>query len=335
MSRPLYRGAALVCALAFLAQGAPVKAYLKVGVDTPNGTVAIKWSQVPVRYFVSDTGVPGVDSAQLRDAVVRSFNTWHSVGSAGVDGQFVGFTSASPVEEDDMSTIGFDNRPDLERTLAATHYVVDTRTGQILEADIFLNAAFPWSVAEAGDAGSYDVQSITTHEIGHLFGLGHSALGETELEGGGRSLIASGAVMFPIAFSAGNITGRTLFPDDVAGISDLYPSSTFRSSTGTLEGTITLNGQGLFGAHIVALNLSTGAMIGGFTLEPSGHFVIAGLAPGTYIARVEPLDDGDVGSFLSADLDVNTEFRVTYAKELATMHAGAARSGITIAVVPK
>ena len=335
MTGRLCRVGALACVVALVGVGTPVKAYLKVGVDTPSGTVAIKWTQLPVRYFVSDVGVSGVSSGQLHDAVVRSFNTWHAVASATVDSQFVGFTSASPVEEDDMSTIGFDNRPDLERTLAATHYVVDTRSGQILEADIFLNAAFPWSVAEAGEAGSYDVESITTHEIGHLFGLGHSALGETELEGGGRSLIASGAVMFPIAFSAGNITGRTLFPDDVAGISDLYPSATFRSSTGTLEGTVTLNGQGLFGAHIVALNLSTGAMIGGFALEPSGHFVIGGLAPGTYIARVEPLDDGDVGSFLSADLPVNTEFRVTYAKELATMHAGAARSGITVAVVPK
>ena len=334
MSRFL-RAAALVGALVVVAYGAPVMAYLKVGVDTPAGTVAISWNQLPVRYFVGHTGVPGVDSGQLRDAVARSFNTWHSVTSAAVDGTFVGFTSASPVDEDDMSTIGFDNRPDLERTLASTHYIVDTRTGQILESDLFLNSAFPWSVAEGGEPGRYDVQSITTHEIGHMFGLGHSALGETDLEGGGRSLIASGAVMFPIAFSAGNITGRTLFPDDVAGISDLYPSATFRTSTGTLEGNVTKGGQGLFGAHVVALNLSTGAMIGGFTLEPSGHFVIAGLAPGTYITRVEPLDDGDVGSFLSADLPLDTSFRVTYAKELATMHAGAARSGITIDAVPK
>ena len=112
--------------------------------------------------------------------------------------------------------------------LASTSFLVDRVTGALLESDIFFNSAFPWSVAPAGATGRFDLESIALHEIGHLSGLGHSALGETELrDGGGRRVLAAEAVMFPIAFTAGSIAARTLKADDIAGISDLYPEADF------------------------------------------------------------------------------------------------------------
>ena len=106
------------------------------------------------------------------------------------------------------------------------------RPARSLESDIFFNSAFPWSVAPAGEAGRFDLESIALHEIGHFSGLGHSALGETELrEGGGRRVLAAEAVMFPIAFTSGSIAARTLKADDIAGISDLYPDGGLRRSS--------------------------------------------------------------------------------------------------------
>jgi len=325
---------ALVIAVAALSP--PVQAYLKIGVTANGQVVALRWAQVPIRYFLTDAGVPGVTASQFREAVGRAFQTWHAVPSAAVDFSFVGFTGAEPGDQDNASTLGFSYRPDLERTLAVTSYLVDTRTGEMLESDIFFNSSFSWSVADAGEAGKYDVQSLATHEIGHFIGLGHSAIGETTLDSGGHHrLIAAGTVMFPIAFAAGDISMRRLRADDIAGVSDLYPAGTFRAATGTLQGTVTKDGKGVFGAHVTAFSLATGALVGGFSLDSSGAFAIAGLSPGSYIVRVEPLDDGDITSYFDAGGDVDTDFRVTYYAHILTVPAGGGAAPVSIAVTAK
>jgi hypothetical protein len=326
---------ALVVLVAAMALSPAAQAYLKVGVTANGQTVALRWAQLPVRYFVTDAGVPGVTASQFRDAVGRAFKTWHDVPSAAIDFTFVGFTGGEPGDQDNASTLGFQARPDLERTVAATSYLVDTRTGELLESDIFFNSAFSWSVAESGERGRYDVQSIATHEIGHFLGLGHSAIGESTLSGGDRRLIAAGSVMFPIAFSPGDISARQLRPDDVAGVSDLYPASAFRVDTGTIQGTITKGGKGIFGAHVTAFSLASGAIVGGFTLDAAGNFAIAGLAPGSYIVRVEPLDDGDISSYFDDTVDVDTNFRVAYYPHILTVPAGGSAPSIVVTVTPK
>ena len=220
-------------------------------------------------------------------------------------------TDRPPSDNDGVTLLAFADRPELDRTLGATSYTIDVASGALLEADVFFNAAFPWSVAPAGQAGRFDLESIATHEIGHLLGLGHSALGETEVVGTGRRVLSAGAVMFPIAFSPGNIDGRRLQPDDIAGASDIYPDGTFRESTGSVSGRVTKNGLGVFGAHVVAMHLRSGALVGTFTLDDSGAFVLAGLEPGPVVLRVEPLDDGDVTSFIESQ-QVDLDFRVAF-----------------------
>ena len=200
--------------------------------------------------------------------------------TASITYQFGGFTRSLPGEDDGRSTLGFLNEPDLDRVLASTSYLVDDVTGELLESDIFFNSAFPWSVAATGERGRWDLETIALHEIGHFSGLGHSAIGETEMAGGGRRVLSTGAVMFPIALGAGDISGRTLRPDDIAGISDLYPDGDFNDDTGSVSGRVTKNGSGVFGAHVVAFDPRTGEMVGNFTLDTDGQFSIAGPPPG-------------------------------------------------------
>ncbi len=320
-----------------VAQAQPAFAYLKFGVTIDGQQKTLKWSQTPVQYFISDTGIPGVESSDLQAAAGRAFDTWQAVPTASITYQFGGVTSARPLDDDGRSTLGFVARPDLDRVLASTDFLVDESTGALVEADIFFNASFNWSVAPAGEAGKYDLQSIALHEIGHLSGLGHSAIGETELlAGGGRRVLGAEAIMFPIAFPAGNVSGRELKPDDIAGISDIYPAGDFNRATGSISGRVTKDGQGLFGAHVVAFDPATGHLVANFTLNEQGEFSIAGLSPGPHIVRVEPLDDADLdGYFDTSKTTIDLDFRVGFLDRLVVVPRGGDSGAIEVKVVRK
>jgi hypothetical protein len=315
----------------------PALAYLKFGVRVGGRQVTLKWSQSPVRYSVSNQSVPGVSATDLQAAVGRAFATWQAVPNASITYQFAGVTAALPGSDDGQSTIGFANRPDLDRVLASTSYLIDAATGALLESDIFFNSAFSWSVAPSGEANRFDLESIALHEIGHLSGLGHSALGETELrEGGGRRVLGSEAVMFPIAFAAGSISGRALKADDIAGISDLYPDGDFNSALGSVSGSVTKDGQPIFGAHVVAFDPLTRTMVAGFTLNTQGQFSIGGLSPGIHVLRVEPLDDAEVDSFFDSSTNtVDLDFRVTFHDSLVVVPRGGDSGDVTVKVARK
>jgi hypothetical protein len=326
---------AWACALGVMLVSAPAAdAYLKLGSRIGTRVADLRWNAFPVRYFITSRDVPGVTAPQLQQSVEHAFASWDAVPDTALSAQFVGFTTATPLTGDGANVIGFASRPDLDRVLGSTSFTVDTVTGEILESDIFLNSAFAWSVAAAGEPGRQDVESIALHEIGHLHGLGHSMLGETELISGGRRVLGAEAVMFPIAFSAGQLN-RTLRADDIAGISDIYGNAQFRSATGSISGRVTKNGAGVPGAHVIAFDPATGKLVASFTLSDDGAFVIAGLDPGPKIVRAEPLDDADVSSFLDTSFTVDVDFKVAFYNRLVTVPRGGTASKVELKVVAK
>lgn len=99
-------------------------------------------------------------------------------------------------------------------------------TGEILDADLEINAKSDWS--------KFDLPSILTHESGHLLGLAHSDVAD--------------ATMNPAAEGTdiSDITKRTIAPDDAAGICAIYPpAGTRATAAGSIAST--------------ACNLSTGS----------------------------------------------------------------------------
>jgi len=325
---------AAAVALALVVSAPALGAYLKLGTRIGANLVPLRWNTFPIRYFVTNRDVAGVTAPQLQQAVASALATWSAVPDVSISSQFVGFTGASPASGDGMTVIGFQNRPDLDRVLGSTSFTIDGVTGEVIESDIFLNSTFSWSVASGGEAGRQDVESIALHELGHLLGLGHSALGETELFGGGRRVLGAESVMFPIAFSAGNLN-RALRADDIAGLSDLYGGEAFRTSTGSITGRVTKNGSGVRGAHVVAFNPASGKMIGGFSLSADGSFTIGGLEPALYVLRAEPLDDGDVGSFVDAAPPVDLDFKAAIYNRLVSVPRGGTANGVEVKVTPK
>ena len=117
-------------------------------------------------------------------------------------------------------------------------------------------------------------------------------------------------------------------------MSDIYGNDTFRRATGSITGRVTKNGTGVLGAHIIAFNPATGKLIAGFSLSDDGTFVVAGLEPGPHVVRVEPLDDGDINSFLDpANVDIN--FKPAFYNKLVTVPRGSTAGSIELKVVPK
>ena len=325
---------AMTAVVLMTAGAASSSAYLKLGAAVNGRVVDATWKQQPIGLFISDSGSNGVSATDVRGAVERAAATWSAVECANVRFAYQGITSAPPEGTDGKNTIGFLERPDLDRVLGATSFMVDATTGEIYEADIFFNASFVFSVSPGGQSGRIDLESLALHELGHLLGLGHSAIGETErISNGGRRVSGSGAVMFPIAMTAGAISERVLEADDKAGLLDLYPTGAVVSDTGGIVGRVTKSGRGVRGAHIVAFNPETHIMIGSFTLTESGEFVIGRLPPGPYILRVEPLDDAEPDNFFPAAVD--TDFRVTYAPRMVVAPRGGSSMPIEIQVLPK
>jgi Matrixin/Carboxypeptidase regulatory-like domain len=324
----------LVVAAALVAT-TPVLGYLKLGTQVGSRTLNLKWDDFPIRYYVTERGTTGVTTQQFQTAISTSFDVWDAVDTADLSGEFAGFTAANPLSGDSMTVIGYQNRPDLDRVLAATNFIIDTQSGEAIESDIFFNTAFSWSTDAAGVSGRHDVQSIAVHEIGHLLGLGHSALGETEVIPGGRRVLGAEAVMFPIAFAAGSIHDRTLKADDLAGITDIYGTSAARRSHGSISGRVTKNGAGVLGAHIVAFSTRTGALVGGLTVNEDGGYTIAGLESGPYVIRVEPLDDADINSFFDSDTDVDVDFKVQFHDRIVVVPRGGGVRDVDIKVTAK
>ena len=169
-------------------------------------------SDVEVVY--NPTFEPGSVAGQAAAAVGRSFDTWDDeVEGDIVLGSLDANASLAPTE-DRVNVIGWRQLVgrDAKRVLAAT-YIWDDGAGTILEADILYNLGQDWAVNTMLDPTTcgtdFDVQGIGTHEIGHFYGLGHTASG-------------SDATMAPSA-AKGELEKQTLAPGDQAGIAAVAP----------------------------------------------------------------------------------------------------------------
>jgi uncharacterized protein (TIGR03382 family) len=229
--------------------GAARPALAFVRYKTPSGALFF-WPQtcVPVTaYPDSLTAVNGnmeLSSPQIMTAATMAAAAW------GADMNACTFLhinvsqqsgAAPPARLDYKNSLVFrtDDWTGDPMALAITSVFVDTSTGKIKDADIEVNANnFSWAdlVADPSLAdSSQDLQNALTHEMGHMIGLDHTcyvpgSVTTPPLDNSGQPIPdcddASEAVrdttMSAVAIR-GDTGKRTLAPDDIAGVCDIYP----------------------------------------------------------------------------------------------------------------
>jgi hypothetical protein len=155
-----------------------------------------------------------------------------------------------------------------------THTRTANLPSVIVDADMVFNPAQPFSTSTPPLAGHFDVQSMAAHEAGHVLGLDHNGIAHT--------------MMYPYG-DTGDNQQRQLAVDDVVGAAFLYPTAAFAAATGTISGTVSLNGEGVFASHLVVVERDSGAVVVDGLSTPDGSYRIAGVPPGTYRVLALPL----------------------------------------------
>ncbi|MGD0220933.1 MAG: matrixin family metalloprotease [Terriglobia bacterium] len=147
----------------------------------------------------------------------------------------------------------------------------------IVDADIVFNPAVTFATTSPG-TNQFDLQSVATHEIGHLMGLDHSGI--------------ANAVMFPYGDTSAVGVHQVLWTDDLIGVSHLYPGTT--TPNAGIGGQISLvqSGTGLstllYGAHVVAIDAATGNVVTDTLTDPSGNYNLLTFG-GTFYVFVQSL----------------------------------------------
>ncbi|MEJ2697353.1 MAG: choice-of-anchor D domain-containing protein [Candidatus Sulfobium sp.] len=186
----------------------PVNALGYVACKTGGG-LDIKWSTPNVNYMVNEAGGPVGGSLA---ALQAGMQTWTDVGSSIFVFSYGGATSKTAADcgtNDGVNMIAFGPMGTGDGILAQNTYWY-TNGGGILDSDIQVNTSYSWSAA--GAAGYYDIQNVVTHEMGHTLCLA-DLYNSSDAE----------KTMYGYA-AKGETKKRTLDPDDISGISYLYPA---------------------------------------------------------------------------------------------------------------
>lgn len=171
----------------------------------------VKWSatDIPVGYYINETTDDIPDEGTACQAAAQ---TWSDVATSSFEFQYLGPTTRLAPILDGYNVLSWGSTGG---SIATTYiwYVGDT----IIECDMEFEDDFNWGTN--GASNLMDVQNIATHEFGHfllLLDLYNSTDSEKTMYGYG---------------SYGETKKRTLDPDDIAGISFIYPSTNGRTIT--------------------------------------------------------------------------------------------------------
>ncbi len=254
----------------------------------------------PLEYVVDHLGVDEITDDSDLPAIQQGFAAWDGLAGTEIAIEYGGETTDLVADSfDGINTVTFhDGDYDFIRgtvavglstsfTETATFQGQTIRPGQIVDTDVIFNdEEFNFCTPTNPIDGALDLQSIITHEAGHMLGLSHSAV--------------KTSTMFYVLQP--DTTGTSLEREDRLAMFKAYYTDPAYTGTTHLQGTVTSGwtGQPVAGAIVFVVDVVAGDTLGcDFTLPDDGTFHFIGLPVGeTLELSIHPLDGSEAIGYL-------------------------------------
>jgi hypothetical protein len=144
----------------------------------------------PWHYKINEDGEPTINDKTDFDAIKSAYQHWEDIPTSTASFVYNGPTTERYARSNDginLVTFTDDRFPFSPGVLAVAAKTIEIdengEYARIIDADIVFNPAISndpkYSFAtDGGDSVSFDIESISTHEIGHVLGLIHSGVEE-------------------------------------------------------------------------------------------------------------------------------------------------------------
>lgn len=244
-----------------------------------------------------------------QDSARLALQHWNSVRSADIrltlSGEAVAGDWASA--SDGINTIGVSSYPPLVN-LSWPPVINSTtiRNGEITGCDIELNPTGLEDIQYAAE-----LEGWILHHAGHCLGLAHTEPFTTSLRSVPHLRYQSSRLPDPVMSDGWR--RREITPDDIAGLSALYPTPEFTDAHGAVRGELLKeDGSPVMHAYVQTLTLSGEDATNGpgvFT-NAEGRFLVEGVSPGPAILVIHPILRPNYYSFRPVDYDFRDQWRL-------------------------